>query len=485
MSTEKCEKFKGEIENYLSENQDNFDSKIDNVFSSLRVRTLLSRCGIVKEQGFHAAHVLFMLFMLPLLRLGTVHSFCKKQWEHWSSCGKDVFYRFKRKELRWRTFMAKLNLEIFHGIKLDECPSEETYFVFDDTLLEKLGKKIENVSYLFDHNAGRTLLGFCIVTLGLLTGNGFYVPDFSYRFGKKRNSATPERIGDPRSVSGRRSFEAKHSTKLELALMMMGNAVSMGICPGYVLFDSWYACPCMIIRIRNMAEKSIHVICRLKNGNIQYVYKNRLLTLARLHRKIRKKYRKDKKTGLMLARITVRLQDSDEDVTIVFCKGYKEPEADTPTGRKKKKKKKREWTAFLSTDTSLHSSAVIKKYSKRWTTGVCYKECKQMLGLGRDQSNDFNARVFATTASFMRYNLLNYLNQKENYETMGTLSEHLADDYAVITYSDRLWDFFRGLFLVSFKSVFGVFGIEEDFHSYVEALTDALKDSTPIAGCET
>ncbi len=209
MSSHKQIKFRGEVENYLRNEQNNFDSKIDRLFAALRIRTLLSRTGIKKKQGFHSAHLLFILLMPPLLKLKTVHSFCQKQWYHWSSCGKDAFYRFKLKSCRWRTFMYKLNLAIFYGVKLNAYPREETYFVIDDTTIKKIGKKIENVSYIFDHNLGRSVSGFCIVTLDLLAGNGFYPIDFAYRFGNKRNDKSPdEKIGDPRSISGMRSYEA-------------------------------------------------------------------------------------------------------------------------------------------------------------------------------------------------------------------------------------------------------------------------------------
>ena len=105
--------------------------------------------------------------------------------------------------------MYKLNLAIFHGIKLQNHPREEIHFVIDDTIIAKTGKMIENVSYIYDHNIGRSVLGFCIVTLGLMTGCG--------------------------SISGQRSYEAKHYTKLELAIMMIERAVDYGILPGYVL----------------------------------------------------------------------------------------------------------------------------------------------------------------------------------------------------------------------------------------------------------
>ncbi|MCP4108789.1 MAG: hypothetical protein GY749_25135, partial [Desulfobacteraceae bacterium] len=86
-----------------------------------------------------------------------------------------------------------------------------------------------------------------------------------------------------------------------------------------------------------ITDKSMHVVCRLKNGNVQYLYKGRLYTLAELYRKVGKQFEKDKKTGLMPARITVRLQGSDEDAVIVFSKGYEEPEDNTVKSKKKKK----------------------------------------------------------------------------------------------------------------------------------------------------
>ncbi len=70
--------------------------------------------------------------------------------------------------------------------------------------------------------------------------------------------------------------------------------------------------------------------------------------------------KRDRKTGLFMARIRVRFSDSEQEVVIVFSKGYKEPEDDTVKGWKKQKPPK--WAAFLSTDATLHSSTVIKKY---------------------------------------------------------------------------------------------------------------------------
>ena len=108
-----------------------------------------------------------------------------------------------------------------------------------------------------------------------------------------------------------------------------------------------------------------------------------------------------------------------------------------------------------------------------------------MLGLGKDQSNDFNAQVFATTASFIRYNILNYLNKKENHSSLGELFEYISDESAVVSYSQRLWEFFCGLFLVSFSTIFDLFKINEDFQGYFDALIQTLSAFPPFEGCET
>ena len=51
MTTTNCKKFKGEIENYLVNGQNNIDSKTNNLFRSLKMKTWLCRTNIVKKTG--------------------------------------------------------------------------------------------------------------------------------------------------------------------------------------------------------------------------------------------------------------------------------------------------------------------------------------------------------------------------------------------------------------------------------------------------
>jgi len=325
MSTTKSGEFKGEIGNYLLQNQNNFDFKIDRTFSTLKMKTSLCKTRIFKSQGYAASQLLFVLFILPMLKLKTVNSFCAKKWYQWSPAQRDSFYHFKHNPYRWRSFFYKVISEISSRLNFEQVCPQERYFVIEDSVLPKRGKQIENVSFIYDHCLGRSVLGFCIVTLGLFTGKAFYPLDFSYRFGSKRHpKSAQEKIGNPISSSGQRSFEAKHYSKLDLALMMLKRALSQGLNARYVLFDSWYACPYMIRSVRQL-NKKLHVICRLKQSKAHYTYHGKNYSLSQLHSKIRNAFRKDKRTGLLLNRVTVRIPGSDQPVTLVFAKGYCEP----------------------------------------------------------------------------------------------------------------------------------------------------------------
>jgi hypothetical protein len=483
MYTIKCKKFKGEIENYLSKEKNIFESRLDQVFTMLNIKTKLNQANIRKKDGYHASHLLFILSLLPLLKISTIHNFCLKKWDHWCVARKDAFYRFQRNPSRWRSFMYTVVLKISEKLHFEKYPLRQRYFVVDDSPIPKRGQNLENVSFIYDHSVGKTFLGYCIVTLGLFTGENFYPLDFAYRFGKKRHPNSPEeKIGDPRRISGLMSHEAKYHGKVELALQMIQRAFDRGIRAGYVLFDSWYAWPSLINAIRQINE-ALHVICRLKNTKVLYEYKGKKYRLSELYQKVKGSIKKDSRTGLYLKRVTVTFSNSVEPLVIVFAKGYQEPDEDEAKGKMKDKKPK--WVAFLSTDTRLHASTIIKKYTKRWTIEVCFKECKQIFGLGKDQSNDFNAQVFSTTASFLRYNLLNFLNEKENCNTMGDLFQSLVDESATITYAQRLWNYFRGLFSVAISKIFDLFEIEEQCSSYINAFSQVLSASTPFQGCET
>ena len=85
----------------------------------------------------------------------------------------------------------------------------------------------------------------------------------------------------------------------------------------------------------------------------------------------------------------------------------------------------------------------------------------------------------------MRYAIINYLNEKEHHMGVGPLFEDLADRTATFTYAQRIWQFFKGLFEISFSKIFELFEIEDDFQSFIDTLNQSVCRFAPIQGCET
>ncbi len=136
MSTAKTIKFKGEIAQYLDKNETFFHSRIQDTFKKLKTKTALCRSNIRKKDGYHTFHLLSVLMMLPIFKLSSVNKFCVKN----------------NKKFPWRALFYHFNLQIFKEIKSDDTPRNKCSFIIDDTVIQKRGKKIQNLSYVHDHS---------------------------------------------------------------------------------------------------------------------------------------------------------------------------------------------------------------------------------------------------------------------------------------------------------------------------------------------
>ena len=192
MHTTNCRKFKGEIEIYLAKEKNIFKSRIDRAFRMLHLKTKLNQTKIRKKEGHHPARLLFIVTLLTLFKISTIHGFCRKNWYHWCSARKDAFYQFKQASCRWRSFLYAVITRMFDVLQFEQHSVKKRYLVIDDSPIPKRSRKIENVSFIYDHNLGRSILGFPLVTLGLFTEKHFYPVDFAYRFGKARHPKNPE-----------------------------------------------------------------------------------------------------------------------------------------------------------------------------------------------------------------------------------------------------------------------------------------------------
>ena len=72
---------------------------------------------------------------------------------------------------------------------------------------------------------------------------------------------------------------------------------------------------------------------------------------------------------------------------------------------------------------------VIEVYSIRWTIEVFFKEAKQLFGLGKCQSTNFDVQIAQITITMIQYLLTSIRYRMEAYETIGGLFVDLKQDY--------------------------------------------------------
>lgn len=58
--------------------------------------------------------------------------------------------------------MYHVIIKISEMLNFERYALQERYFVIHDSPMSKRGRNIENVSFIYDHNLGRSVLGFAL-----------------------------------------------------------------------------------------------------------------------------------------------------------------------------------------------------------------------------------------------------------------------------------------------------------------------------------
>lgn len=480
MHNRKIARFQGQIETALKNFRADLELRIKELFAVLHIQSHLTGAGIRKYEGASARQLLFVLTNLVFLHIKTVHDLLQRPFKFMVQAQKDAFYRFKKAEWSWGPFYRRFLAFLGRRLKWAQT-ARENCLILDTSALPKRGKRLENLSFVYDHSQGKTVKGYEILTLGLLTPRNFYPVNFGHHFSQRSPAEVPE--AQPRRTRGdlaRRLKEAGELTKPALALKMLKKALAQGIPALYLLVDAWFTSPKFCREVKNLG---LHVIGRLKRDHTLYYWHGTGYTLDRLYQVHKHRLVKDAALGLALLSVPVTCGNGLNG-TIVFTKGYKEPDLETRPGGKIKAEPP--WAAFFTTDLTLAAATVVKKYLGRWAIEVFFKEAKQRLGLGQEQGRSFAAQVFSVTQAFLRYSLLAYLlEHDEQSRTIGDLFRQLEDEAGKLTYLERLWQYLAAFLKTVLNTLAHFCDPRPQFLAYLDAITSAFNHFSPLQGCET
>ena len=147
------------------------------------IQSIFGRFEHVKQSGIRVTLILSVLLVMLFYRNRNINSYFSRQVGKLSKADgrKNPYYDLLGNEnISWRTILylfVKRYLSL-SGRITDNCGRIRA-LIFDDSPTGKSGKKIEGVSKVYDHVAGRFILGYKILVCGYWDGVSFIPVDFS------------------------------------------------------------------------------------------------------------------------------------------------------------------------------------------------------------------------------------------------------------------------------------------------------------------
>ena len=423
------------------------DNLLARLWKTMTIPVLLSRSGITKRSGLPAPEVVYLLLVWVWLKATSIHMFSRDSLQGFADARKDVIYDFlKREDINWRGLHWQIAKKTYVQHQLNQCQIKA--FVVDDSVKIRTGKKMGGVSWHFDHLTGRSVKGQQLLTLGLATERTFLPLDQDIYISSKQ--IQPQVFEDNRSIAARRYKQAQEMTKPQLLALSIKRAISHGFEADYFLADAWFGNK---PTLRMTEENSLTAIVRMKKDKTKYRYttfkkgkaQDQLLNAVELYKKaVRQQWKKVPGTAYQAKMLSVDLnlaqKKSDPDhwitVNLQFVRGIEEDSKPQPG--------KHDWALFLCTDTALSPQRILEIYALRWGIEVYFKECKQNLGLLKEQTITFTSHLASISLTAIRYLMLLYaaLEQDKPFREVRT---GMSTGLVGLSFGQRLWGLFRCL----------------------------------------
>lgn len=415
------------------------EKAINTIFGITRSLLLSKNRILAKDtnnQRYRNHDKLLLLLLFPIFKITDAYHYQGSALYNVLCCGKDVFYRMLNNEnIDWRSLCYSITKKLI--VQAEQKGGHTTgaprCLIVDDTDLPKTGRCMELIGRVYSHVTHSSLLAFKGLFVAYHDGKGLFALDFSLHGEKGKNEKKPyglslsqikKRYTKKRAATsyGSKRKDQYFTTKIASMISMIRMAISNGIRFDYLLVDSWFTCHQLVAFIKSR-RIGCHLLGMIKMGNTNYCYNGKEQSSRQIVDALRrsKKNRRSKVTGLYYGHADVSLKGID--VRLFFSKA-------TRKGR---------WHGMLSTNTELTFEEAYKIYSTRWTVEVYFKESKGYLGLGKCESQDFDAQIAHTSLCMMQYNILSLAKRFDHYETIGGLFREATQNTLEITLSERIW----------------------------------------------
>jgi len=423
-----------EFKDYFNSPTKAFSNLLDafKVFSS---KSLISNVYKEKSKGISYNVLLQMLILMPFLGAKNISRIFSIEYQVFYQGKKDCLYEtMKNFGINWRLLLYNFAKKFIKKVKASNLPGSLSYFIADDSDMEKTSAQFEGISRVFNHVIHKHVFAYKVLTLGYSDGKSFTPLDFSLHNekGKKKNfgltrKQRKEQYQKKERVSSSNGAKRKQElriNKVNNLIKMVKRSVKHGIIADYLLTDAWFLSEKLIIQIRKIKNGAIHLVSMCRMDKRKYLFDGKIYTAKELlkHSKTNKRnIKRSKKYKVYYIEQTV---DYKGIVLKLFFTRLT---------------KRSKWRLIVTTNPKLSFGQMFDIYSNRWAIEVFFKECKQYLGLGKNQSLDFDSQIAATTITSIQYIILALYKRYDKYETIGGVFEKCKNQITEQILSEKIF----------------------------------------------
>ena len=172
----------GEFQRFIED-----DSKtgacLEDTLGFFDIQRIFGQFESVKQSGIRVTLIMTSLLVMLFYQSRNIHSYFSRQFGKLTDRdgSKNPYYDLLGNEyISWRTILylfAKRYLNL--SARITAYCDKIKALIFDDSPIEKSGKKIEAVSKMHDHVTGRYIFGYKLLICGYWDGGSFIPVDFS------------------------------------------------------------------------------------------------------------------------------------------------------------------------------------------------------------------------------------------------------------------------------------------------------------------
>ena len=413
-----------------------------------RFRTLLHEYGFRKERGIPVYEMLVTMFLLPFTRQSFAEGIVNNQDVGF---GKDAVYdMLNSPRYNWRRLVQSVAFSLWRFV--ESLADRDHVLIIDSTSYNRnRSKKVELLSRVKDHATQTFIRGFRMETVAISDGYSLLPVDFALlaNASKEKRFCGMRTDIDKRTCGYQRRKEALQKAT-DVVFHMVARVKKAGFRFRYILMDSWYGKPAVILRLMDYA----HVICMIPKGKTKYRIGDQLMSLTEIYASVRKK----RGRAQILASAIVQLNGTIP-AKIVFVRH----------------RSKKGWLAILSTDISLPEEEVVRTYGKRWDIEVFFKMAKQHLRMDSEiQSRRFDALVAHVSIVFLRYLFISWrMRIKEDQRSFGEVFRATLPEIRDVTLLEALKRIAATLFEIATAKA-------KDGYVLVESLLEIFEQSIQL-----